>query len=310
MGVCAHRNSLSHRERLAGRLELLHVKRQGHQRPGAGEQHRADVAPGGRFNNSGCSKHREGFADSPARPSNPATPPPQQDPHRVRAYQDNDAHPEEERDRARSCPSVPEDSTTFRQHQRLVAPGPGRQSRCSPLRFQVPPTAPSASQSVCTGPPERSTFFSLASAKKAISRLSGDQKGSTALSVPARGVISRLSRARTQICCFPSFRRTTAMARPSGETARDMMRALSGSRMFMRATGSSAGFPRNHRNPSAADKSSATVGRPIHLCRCCPGLQCNRWIDLDRLLRTLSETPDSPGSPVKRFQWINPMCAG
>lgn len=146
--------------------------------------------------------------------------------------------------------------------------------------------------------------------KKAISRLSGDQKGSTALSVPARGVISRLSRARTQICCFPSFRRTTAMARPSGETARDMMRALSGSRMFMRATGSSAGFPRNHRNPSAADKSSATVGRPIHLCRCCPGLQCNRWIDLDRLLRTLSETPDSPGSPVKRFQWINPMCAG
>lgn len=51
MGVCAHRNSLSHRERLAGRLELLHVKRQGHQRPGAGEQHRADVAPGGRFNN-------------------------------------------------------------------------------------------------------------------------------------------------------------------------------------------------------------------------------------------------------------------
>src|ERR1051326_156101 len=41
-----------------------------------------------------------------------------------------------------------------------------------------------ASQSVNGGEPSRSTFFNLPSAKKAMKRLSGDQNGNTALSVP------------------------------------------------------------------------------------------------------------------------------
>jgi hypothetical protein len=94
----------------------------------------------------------------------------------------------------------------------------------TPFRFHVPPRAPSALQMVCTGPPERSIFFSLESAKKAMKRLSGDQNGSAAPSVPARGVISAESSARIQICCLPSFTRTSAAKRPSGETASDKAR--------------------------------------------------------------------------------------
>jgi hypothetical protein len=54
-------------------------------------------------------------------------------------------------------------------------------------RFQEPLRPPAASEIVSGGPPETSTFFSFPSAKNARERLSGDQKGKVASSVPGIG---------------------------------------------------------------------------------------------------------------------------
>ena len=54
-----------------------------------------------------------------------------------------------------------------------------------PSRFQVPPRLSGASQIVTGSPPEMSIRFSFCSAKNPICRLSGDQKGDKAPSVPA-----------------------------------------------------------------------------------------------------------------------------
>src|SRR5579863_3715011 len=47
----------------------------------------------------------------------------------------------------------------------------------TPSLFQVPPRPEGASQIVCTGPPDTSSFFNCASAKNARDRPSADQKG-------------------------------------------------------------------------------------------------------------------------------------
>src|SRR5205085_11933617 len=77
-----------------------------------------------------------------------------------------------------------------------AASPPVASTRCSPplprpaktitsSLFQVPPpTFRGLLQSVIGGPPEASIFLSLPSAKKPIDRLSGDQKGYAAPSVP------------------------------------------------------------------------------------------------------------------------------
>src|SRR5713101_8798331 len=56
------------------------------------------------------------------------------------------------------------------------SPGAGVKTM-TPSRFQVPPRPESASQRLWGGPPEASILFNFPSAKKAINRLSGDQKG-------------------------------------------------------------------------------------------------------------------------------------
>src|SRR6202007_3250224 len=83
-----------------------------------------------------------------------------------------------------------------------------------------------------------------ASAKKPTNWLSGDQNGSAAPSVLASGVSWNESSVRIQICCFPSFTRTTAIERPSGETASERARDFSGSKILMRAGGGGGRWPK------------------------------------------------------------------
>src|SRR5258706_525964 len=62
--------------------------------------------------------------------------------------------------------------------------------RIVPSRFHVPPLGSGASQIVKTAPPSASIFLSFPLAKKPMERLSGDQKGREAPSVPARRAAS------------------------------------------------------------------------------------------------------------------------
>src|SRR6202521_6358131 len=89
-----------------------------------------------------------------------------------------------------------------------------------PSRFHVPPRPVVASQSVNGGPPEASIFLSLHTAKNPMNRLSGDQKGKAAPSVPARGWGCNESSGRTHKSSFPSgVVATYAKRRPSGDRA-------------------------------------------------------------------------------------------
>src|SRR5580704_10622811 len=90
-----------------------------------------------------------------------------------------------------------------------------------PSRFQVPPQAKKASQRTCTASLATSTVLSRASAKNPIWRLSGDQNGKLAPSVPLTCCAPEAERARTHKAVFPSDpRATNANWRPSGETAK------------------------------------------------------------------------------------------
>ena len=73
-----------------------------------------------------------------------------------------------------------------------------------PSRFQAPPAPPNASHKLCAGPPATAIFFSLSSVKKPMKRLSGDQKGKCALSVPGRRCDSSASSARSHRVVLPS----------------------------------------------------------------------------------------------------------
>ena len=58
-----------------------------------------------------------------------------------------------------------------------------------PSGFHAPPAAARACASGCTSPPSISTRFSMSLVKNPIDRLSGDQNGWKAPSVPASGLI-------------------------------------------------------------------------------------------------------------------------
>ena len=89
-----------------------------------------------------------------------------------------------------------------------------------PSRPQVPPPRPNgASQITRTAPLSRSTMANLPAAKKPIRRLSGDQNGSNAPSVPLICCALDADSARTQSLSFPSGPKATKASRvPSGET--------------------------------------------------------------------------------------------
>ena len=74
----------------------------------------------------------------------------------------------------------------------------------TPSRFHVPARGSGASHNVMGGPPETSIFLSFPPAKNPMNRLSGDQKGWNAPSVPASDCAARVSSERTQSCDLPS----------------------------------------------------------------------------------------------------------
>src|SRR2546428_9089174 len=92
----------------------------------------------------------------------------------------------------------------------------------TPSRFQAPPRAKGASQSVSAGPPAASIFLSFPSAKNPTKRLSGDQNGNEAPSVPVSACAESPSRERTQRISLPSAVGATKVRRwPSGEMLRE-----------------------------------------------------------------------------------------
>src|SRR5207244_1429686 len=83
--------------------------------------------------------------------------------------------------------------------------------RIVPSLFHVPPRAgPSALHSVCGGPPDTSSFLSFPCEKNARKRLSGDQKGDVAFSVPASDWTASESSGRTHRNVLPSTVATKA----------------------------------------------------------------------------------------------------
>src|SRR5260370_7641135 len=90
-----------------------------------------------------------------------------------------------------------------------------------PSRFQVAPRGTAALHKVCAGPPVTSIFFSLPPAKNPMKRLSGDQKGRVASSVPESGCALIESSGRIHKRVFPDASvATKARQTPSGEIAK------------------------------------------------------------------------------------------
>src|SRR5262245_51345266 len=94
------------------------------------------------------------------------------------------------------------------------------EKRITPPGPHVPPRGSDASQIVCTGPPATSTRFSFPCAKNAIDRLSGDQNGNDASSVPASALGATASSGRTHsIESLPATSATNARYCPSGDSS-------------------------------------------------------------------------------------------
>src|SRR5271169_5861634 len=94
---------------------------------------------------------------------------------------------------------VPPDADTFSSAEK----GAGLKTMI-PSRLHAPPPPPDASHNVKGGPPDASIFLSFPSAKNPTKRLSGDQNGRTAPSVPASACAVSASSERIQRRDFPS----------------------------------------------------------------------------------------------------------
>src|SRR5262249_27061129 len=114
----------------------------------------------------------------------------------------------------RGSAAVPASAET--RHRLLLRPGA---KIMTPVLPHEPPRPSTAAASGTGGPPAAPIFFNLLFAKNPINRLSGDQKGLFAPSVPAstRGVTE--SKSRTQSRSTPLVVATSARCCPSGETA-------------------------------------------------------------------------------------------
>src|SRR5688500_13876576 len=121
-----------------------------------------------------------------------------------------------------------------------------------------------AAQIVRAGPPLISIFLSspYPDEKNARKRLSGDQNGETAPSVPGTGSLVTESSERTQICVVPSRAATMARRRPSGEMARRVRLSAmpivvpGGADTTKRVAG-----PRGLRGGKSAKDEAATIAR-------------------------------------------------
>src|SRR5580698_3167774 len=143
------------------------------------------------------------------------------------------------------------------------------EKRITPSAPHAPPRPKGASATTCTEP-LKSTVFNLPSAKNPSDRLSGDQKGKTAFSLPDRMCASNESIGRTHIAVLPSdLLAVKASMLPSGDKtggpAESPVRLSvvpSGGLMTVRITG--AGGPERlintpivNPNPSAIRKLNA-----------------------------------------------------
>ena len=97
-----------------------------------------------------------------------------------------------------------------------------------PAEFQVPLAIVPTGARFRGSPPSRSRRFSAPSAKKPMERLSGDQKGAFAPSVPGNMVAEVVDSGRNQSRCTPAFSATNASCRPSGESAKSAGSLVSG----------------------------------------------------------------------------------
>src|SRR5579862_3984007 len=92
----------------------------------------------------------------------------------------------------------------------------------TPSRFQVPPPSAGEAVMVSAGPPVAGTFLSEP-ASKAMKRLSGDQKGAQASSVPGSGCAVGESKSRSQSWERPlASTATNATLLPSGDTLKKL----------------------------------------------------------------------------------------
>ena len=99
------------------------------------------------------------------------------------------------------------------------------------LGAHVPPRAMGARANTCGGAPKTPIRFRLPSAKKPIDRLSGDQNGSVAFSVPAkaRGEMESSERSHNIDRLFSMPEKTTFC--PSGDIANDVGLEVGGALM-------------------------------------------------------------------------------
>src|SRR5262245_9425691 len=104
----------------------------------------------------------------------------------------------------------------------------GVAKRIVSLLLHVAPRTSSATANVCTGPPDASTHLSLPSATNPILRLSGDQNGWLAPSVPPIGCETTASSERSHSCVFPFAFAANTRRRPSGEIAIDVGSSVGG----------------------------------------------------------------------------------
>src|SRR5262245_56659673 len=98
----------------------------------------------------------------------------------------------------------------------------------TPSRFHVPPRATGVSASDWEEPPAMSIRYSLLPAKNPMARLSGDQNGNAAPSVPESGCAVMALSSRSQSCDRPDCDATKTRYRPSGESAIESGSAVGG----------------------------------------------------------------------------------
>src|SRR5262245_10553092 len=130
----------------------------------------------------------------------------------------------------------------------------------TPSRFHDPPRGTAAVHSVLTGPPVASILFSLPPAKNPMKRLSGDQNGKAASSVPASGCALKASSGRTHKRLFPDdSEATNARRSPSGESANEPKPVFSGGLITARIIRASVGVRQEDEKPRATPSTIAAM---------------------------------------------------
>src|SRR5687768_9706524 len=170
-------------------------------------------------------------------------------------------------------------------------------NRMTPSALHVPPLAGASHKSI-GAPPAKSSRFSFPSAKNAMDRLSGDQKGSAAPSVPGSAVAVKEFKGRnhsSDLISSGSAARYTSK-RPSGEIALIVLLTaiLPGGTSIVKRTGCTSGAGwriHNHANTAAAASDKAATAGHIHLRRGASLLVCSgEAIPIDRRSSTTSRS--------------------